>query len=273
MPDISVKIRDKVATGDGTRIVCGNSDYTVNFDLDAEWSAYDAKTMRVYYGLGQQAQYTDVVFRGASCALPVILDCVHVAIGLYAGDLRSSTRASFQCAPSILCDAGAPSAPPDDVYAQIMELINTLQAGGITQEQISAAVAQYLADNPIVEADPTVPAWAKTPTKPEYSYGEIQDTPTVDLSGYATKQYVDEAVGGIVIPVVPTNVSAFANDAGYLTTHQDLTAYAKKQDVPDVSDFVTAADVEAMGYQTEAQVNTLIAAAINGLGRAEEGKY
>lgn len=34
------------------------------------------------------------------------------------------------------------------------------------------------------------------------------------------------------IPTVPTKVSAFENDKGYLTEHQDLTAYAKETDIP-----------------------------------------
>jgi hypothetical protein len=37
-----------------------------------------------------------------------------------------------------------------------------------------------------------------------------------------------------VIPTVPTKVSAFQNDAGYLTQHQDLSAYAKKTDIPSI---------------------------------------
>lgn len=34
------------------------------------------------------------------------------------------------------------------------------------------------------------------------------------------------------IPTVPTNVSAFTNDAGYLTSHQSLSGYAKSSDIP-----------------------------------------
>ena len=41
--DINIKAKDKIAVGDETLIVCGNSDYTVNFELDAEWAAYDQK--------------------------------------------------------------------------------------------------------------------------------------------------------------------------------------------------------------------------------------
>lgn len=37
------------------------------------------------------------------------------------------------------------------------------------------------------------------------------------------------------IPVVPTNISAFENDAGYLTQHQSLTDYPKKTDLATVA--------------------------------------
>ena len=38
-----------------------------------------------------------------------------------------------------------------------------------------------------------------------------------------------------VIPTVPTNVSAFTNDAGYLTQHQSLVDYYTKQEVNDLT--------------------------------------
>ena len=137
---------------------------------------------------------------------------------------------------------------------------------------------------------------------------------------------------------MPTKVSAFENDKGYLTEHQDLSEYAKKTEIPsieglatetyvdnaisnieigtsdneiyigtteptggstklwinpdgssanyatetyvdtavgaivipDVSNFTTMAEVEAKGYQTESQVNTLINTA---LGVIENGTY
>ena len=37
------------------------------------------------------------------------------------------------------------------------------------------------------------------------------------------------------IPVVPTNISAFDNDAGYLTQHQSLTDYPKKTELANVA--------------------------------------
>jgi hypothetical protein len=70
---------------------------------------------------------------------------------------------------------------------------------------------------------------------------------------------VDDAVAAINIPTVPTNVSAFTNDAGYLTAHQDISNLATKAELPDVSNFITANDIPSdisafnndAGYLTE----------------------
>ena len=68
--------------------------------------------------------------------------------------------------------------------------------------------------------------------------------PSID--GLATEGYVDEKVASVdvseqlkdyakkdEIPIVPTNISSFTNDAGYLTKHQSLNDYATKTYVGD----------------------------------------
>ena len=54
------------------------------------------------------------------------------------------------------------------------------------------------------------------------------------LDEYATKDFVGEEIKKIDIPEVPTKVSAFENDANYLTSHQDISG---KQDV--IADLAT----------------------------------
>lgn len=90
----------------------------------------------------------------------------------------------------------------------------------------------------------------------------------IDLSMYATVEQLNEKadnehthtadeVGALpnttVIPTVPTNVSAFINDAGYLTEHQNLDAYAKVSDLGALAtkDSLTASDVGALPDTTE----------------------
>lgn len=96
-------------------------------------------------------------------------------------------------------------------------------------DAIKNAVDDYIANNPIEidEADPTVPEWAKQPTKPIYTASEVGALPA-----------------DTVIPTIPDNVSAFRNDAGYLTEHQDLTGYATERYVQGYAqpkgDYLTA---------------------------------
>lgn len=177
MPDISITVTDKrpVCTA-GTTIVCDNSDYIVHWDLDAEWSAYDTKTMRVIY---MDGTYTDTVFTGDSVALPPVPVPGCVQIGLYAGDIHTSRMALLRALSSVRSASGAPAKPTPDVYDQLMELIKGL--GGVDPDDIAKAVADYLAAHPIEETDPTVPEWAKAKTKPTYSAAEVGAISQSDL--------------------------------------------------------------------------------------------
>ena len=83
------------------------------------------------------------------------------------------------------------------------------------------------------ESDPTVPSWAKQPSKPSYSYSEITGKPT--LSAVATSGSYNDLSNKPNIPTVPTNVSAFTNDAGYLTEHQDISGKANSNDLATVA--------------------------------------
>lgn len=78
------------------------------------------------------------------------------------------------------------------------------------------------------ETDPTVPLWAKQSSKPNYYYNEILNTPI--LATVATSGSYNDLNSKPTIPTVPTNVSAFNNDAGYLTQHQSLANYYTKSE-------------------------------------------
>ena len=124
MPDINITVAHKVAVCDTPAIVCDNSDYTVHWTLDDEWSAYDTKTMRTIY---MDGTYTDTVFSGADIALPVCTVPGAVQIGLFAGDIRTSRVAIMRALPSVRSAAGAPADPTPDVYDQLMERMAQLE--------------------------------------------------------------------------------------------------------------------------------------------------
>lgn len=146
MPEIKIKIRDKRAGGTGT-VICGNSDYTVVWDLDDEWTPYGTKTMRVNLADGS---YQDVVFTGSTAALPVLSTPGWASVGLYAGDLHTSRATDLRVLPSVTTPGGAPADPAEDVYAQITEKLNQLIA--VQPESVAQAVADYLTEHPAVSS-------------------------------------------------------------------------------------------------------------------------
>ena len=122
MPNISISVKNKIAVQTNrTLYVCGNSDYTALFDLDAEWNAFEIKTARFCYN----GHYSDVVFTGNECEIPIIADTNEFEIGLFAGNLHTTTPAMVLCERSILSTSGTPTDPSPDVYHQLIEKINS----------------------------------------------------------------------------------------------------------------------------------------------------
>ena len=115
-------------------------------------------------------------------------------------------------------------------YNSLLEKINSVE-GSIEQ-----VVADYLRENP----------------------------PQVDLNGYATKEYVDNAIAAI-------------NLSNYFTKEEANSKFATKEEIPSTSGLATEQYVNTAltnsGFQTETQVNTLISNAISAIGAAEEGTY
>ena len=141
------------------------------------------------------------------------------------------------------------------------EIVNTPTIPTVpTNVSVFTNDAGYLTGN--TETDPTVPVWAKEPNKPTYNYSEIVNTPSIPTvptnvsaftndAGYITAAQVPAQVNADwnatsgaaqilnkptlfsgnyndltnkpTIPTVPFNVSAFSNDAGYITA-QDIPA-------------------------------------------------
>lgn len=87
------------------------------------------------------------------------------------------------------------------------------------------------------------------------NYNDLTNKPSIpSINGLATETYVDEKVGGItvesigalpdttVIPTIPTNISSFTNDVGYLTEHQSLDGLATETYVDSQIDAIVIPD-------------------------------
>ncbi len=125
MTRIAIIVKEKRARlAKSVRYVCGNSDYVASFTFDEEWARFPIKTARFQRG----EQYTDVVFEGTECPVPVFLDGTSMEIGVYSGAdaetavLYSTTSAWVGMDKSVRSRSGTQEMP--GVYDQIVALLN-----------------------------------------------------------------------------------------------------------------------------------------------------
>lgn len=58
-------------------------------------------------------------------------------------------------------------------YVSLSKRMDEFEKNGVSEEKLAEAINNYLSEHPITETDPTVPAWAKEPKKPEYTAKEV----------------------------------------------------------------------------------------------------
>ena len=98
---LNITVRNKIATTtDPTTVVNGNNDYTVVFDFDSEWDSLSSKTAMFVYGREEQ-KYKTVTFTGNSCVMPALYNTGYVLIGVFAGNIKTTTAAYVKCLPCI----------------------------------------------------------------------------------------------------------------------------------------------------------------------------
>lgn len=101
---IKISIKNKRPTVIGTPVIaCGNSDYTIQFAFDSDWNSYSEKKARFVYAKQGKLKFQDVPLTGDTAAVPVLSGTREVMVGVYAGDLRTTTPARIPCEYSILC--------------------------------------------------------------------------------------------------------------------------------------------------------------------------
>jgi hypothetical protein len=128
--NIPVQVKNRVAwTGWGGYIICGNTDYTVTFTFDEEWGEATAKTARFKFRTEEGMRYTDQPFTGDTVAVPMLSNIREVEVGVYVGDLNTTTGATIRCVPSILCGSGEQSEYEKKRFDELMQLFNDMLHG------------------------------------------------------------------------------------------------------------------------------------------------
>lgn len=149
MIDLHISVNNKIATfqrRDGD-IVCGNSDYQIKFTFDEEWEAYENKIARFIWG----GQFQDVEFTGDTCPVPILSGVTLCEVGVYAGELCTTTSAFIACKPSILCQEASPSVENDGYYAN-----EARKYAEEAKEAAAAATESGATFTPSVAADGTL---------------------------------------------------------------------------------------------------------------------
>ena len=127
--EINVSITDKRAEVIGAPvIVCGNSDYTVKFTFDGEWSAHTNRTARFVFEQGGELRYSDVSFTGNTVTVPVLVNVREVCVGVFAGDLCTTSPACIPCERSIQCLTDIPADGSGvNAFAQLQNKVKELE--------------------------------------------------------------------------------------------------------------------------------------------------
>lgn len=123
------------------------------------------------------------------------------------------------------------------------------------------------------------------------TYAKKSEIPSVPVKGVkisgSTSNLTPDTSGIVTIPAIPTKVSAFTNDAGYLTAHQDLSGYQTKltfdsTPTANSSNPVTSAGIKAAidaktvdlsNYYTKTQVDSAISTAISAIVDGDSKSY
>ena len=238
MPNLNIEVKNKIAIGDNTKIVCDNSDYIVNFNLDQEWDNFSTKTMRVRYS---NNEYTDYVFNGTSCKLPVITDKSAIEIGLYAGNLHTTSGAAYECIGSILGGAGTQVEPAQNIYNQIIQLLDDLNWSTLPNkpfETIGTGLEvndqgvlfntgaggsfniHELSEAKVISNDDEIPVYmvAENRTK-KILWKTIEAQLKTSFDGFYAAIKHKHTVNDITdFPTIPTKTSDLENDSGFITS-------------------------------------------------------
>lgn len=129
MKEIHIAVRDGIATQtDHTAYITGDGETWAVFDLGEEWDDRPLRTARFQ----TEGSYMDVAFRGNKCRVPVFTYARKLEVGVYAGNVRTTTPARVFLREGIRSAWGSPETPAPNIYDQLMEM---LEDSNITMKQ------------------------------------------------------------------------------------------------------------------------------------------
>ena len=129
MPTIKIEVKNNIALNltPEIEIVSNNGDYNIEFSFDSLWDSSSVKTARFYYNFC----HTDIVFDGNVCKIPPLEETKLLKVGVFTDNNKTTTDAEIKCRFSIKKYGGNIHEPTEDVYGQIIDLLNKyIEQGG-----------------------------------------------------------------------------------------------------------------------------------------------
>lgn len=163
MATIKVRVQGEIATNltPEVKLVCQNDKYDVEFEFDESWANSNVKTALFIYNGKVLPVVFDRELDGNVCKIPALFDTELLHIGVKSDDyvgLHTSTPAKVGCLLSANDIAnGEIPAPTQEVYDQIIELLNNyISFNPLSEEEvieIADKIASEKIDNLINGAD------------------------------------------------------------------------------------------------------------------------
>ena len=135
MPTIAISVTDKRAVVSGTPvIICGNSDYSITWTLDSEWTSLTDRVAHFeFWNDNGLREAKDVSFTGDSVTVPVLNNIDRVFIMLYAGDIHTSSPVCIPCIRTVTKKEEVPPSPPSPTPL-IGGIYGNIEADSSTQD-------------------------------------------------------------------------------------------------------------------------------------------
>lgn len=164
MATIEILVRNKIASQSRPRLpmVCGNNDYIIKFNFDAEWDAFENKIAVFAFKKDGKWENIPVLFDGTEVTAPILRGVTAVYVGCTAGDVRTTTPAAIACLASATDSAGTETPPPEDIWGQILDKLDSIGGAADGTLGITGATVGQVAAVAEVDADGKPQKWTAT---------------------------------------------------------------------------------------------------------------
>lgn len=149
----------------------------------------------------------EVILDDNMCKVPwEVIKAGSFSVSVYCGDLITTNTSVVMVGKSGYAEAGEPQEPTPDVYTQIIEMLDTLKAGGADEESINAAITKYMEENPVQ----TLTVDDVNTIIENAELAKASDIPSVE--GLASETFVTEAIENDVVHVKETDFNSKVTD-------------------------------------------------------------